>query len=215
MMTEYDPASLPGALCPSAVLPMSTKTYGQSRVRARRGRPRHPPRRVPHAARPVGLGQDDDADDARRLRAARPRQHPSRRRGRHAPAAAQARHRHGVPELRAVPAHERRARTSPSRCACAASPRAEIAPTRRRRRWNGAAAAATATAASRSCPAASSSAWRWPARIVFEPQLLLMDEPLSRARQAAARAHADRAAAACTTGSASPSSTSRTTSARR
>ena len=47
-----------------------------------RPRSRHRARRVPDAARPLGLGQDDDADDARRLRAADRGRDPARRHSR-------------------------------------------------------------------------------------------------------------------------------------
>ena len=62
--------------------------------------------RVPDPARSLGIGQDDDPDDARRLRDADPRRDRPRRPADRQPASPQARHRHGVPELRAVPAHD-------------------------------------------------------------------------------------------------------------
>ena len=53
------------------------------RRRRRRRRPRHARGRVPLDARAVGLGQDDDAADDRRLRAADGRADRAPRRGRH------------------------------------------------------------------------------------------------------------------------------------
>ena len=63
-------------------------------------------RGIPDAARPVGVGQDHAAADDLRPDAAQQRRAVARRRRRHADAARQARHRHGVPELCAVPAHD-------------------------------------------------------------------------------------------------------------
>ena len=78
----------------------------------RRGRGRPPrsrdrARRVLHAARAVGLGQDDDAAADRRLRAAGRRPDLARRRGRGAQAAVRARRQHRLPGLRALPTHDR------------------------------------------------------------------------------------------------------------
>ena len=68
-----------------------------------------PARRVLRAARPVGLREDDDAADGRRLRGPdRGQGLPRRRRGHPAPAL-QARRQHRLPVLRAVPAPLRRA----------------------------------------------------------------------------------------------------------
>ena len=66
------------------------------------------PRRVLHDARPVGLGQDDDAAADRRLRAPDAGAIAAQRRGRDAAAAVRARRQHGLPGLRALPAHDRR-----------------------------------------------------------------------------------------------------------
>ena len=57
---------------------------------------------------PVGLGQDDDAARDRRLRAGRLRARAAARRRRHRQPAVRAPAEHGLPGLRAVPAHERR-----------------------------------------------------------------------------------------------------------
>ena len=64
--------------------------------------------RVPDPARTVRLGKDHLPDDARRLRDRDPGRDPPRRPADQQRPAAPARYRHGVPELRAVPAHDRR-----------------------------------------------------------------------------------------------------------
>ena len=56
----------------------------------------------------VGLRQDDGAPDARGARGDQRRRDPDRRPGRERPDAEGARHRDGVPELRALPAHDGR-----------------------------------------------------------------------------------------------------------
>ena len=71
-------------------------------------RPRRPRRRVLLDARAVRVGQDDDAADDRRLRAADRRPDPAPRRGRHDRPAVRSRRQHGLPGLRPVPAHDRR-----------------------------------------------------------------------------------------------------------
>ncbi len=78
------------------------------RRRGRRRRSRRARRRVLLDARSVGLGQDDDAADDRRLRDADERPRPAPRRGRHEDAAVRPRREHGLPGLRPVPAHDRR-----------------------------------------------------------------------------------------------------------
>ena len=131
--------------------------------RRRRDRPRDRPRRVLHPARPVRVGEDDDAADGRGLRAAGRRQHPARRRGRVAAPAVRAAREHRVPGLRALPAHdgaaERRVRADgeegeEGRAACASR--------RARSRW--CAWAGTVAASRRSSRAASASASRSRAR---------------------------------------------------
>ena len=85
--------------------------------RRRPHRPRGARRRVLQPARPIGLRQDNDAADDRRLRAADlgPDRAPGR--GRHLAAAVQAQRQHGLPELRALPPpddlRERRVRPAP------------------------------------------------------------------------------------------------------
>ena len=64
---------------------------------------------------PSGLRQDDRAADGRRARGHQRRHRPDRRPRRQRPLAEGPRHRDGLPELRALPAPERRATTSRSR----------------------------------------------------------------------------------------------------
>ena len=82
---------------------------------------------------------------------------------------------HGLPELRAVPApgrdRERGVRAAPT-----ARARHRRAGRPRRSSWSSSGISPTASPAS--CPAASSSAWRWPARWSTDPAVLLLDEPL-------------------------------------
>ena len=78
--------------------------------RGRRGRRRQLRRRAPRvllAAGPERMRQDDDAADARRVRDADRGPHPGGGPRRLPPGAARAGHEHGVPALRAVPAHDR------------------------------------------------------------------------------------------------------------
>ena len=92
-------------------------------------------------------------------------------------AGAPARHRHGVPELRAVPAHDgRREPRVPAADARRARRRRSGRASRARSRW--CACRSCATASRRSSPAGSSSASRWRARSCTARKLVLMDEPL-------------------------------------
>ena len=113
---------------------------------------------------PVGLGQDDDPADDRRVRAAHggPGRAPRARRDR--PRPVRARRQHGVPGLRPVPAHDRRRerRATGSWSARSPSPSA----TRRvgRGARHGPPRRATRSASPRSSPAASASGSRSRAR---------------------------------------------------
>ena len=78
------------------------------RDRGRRRRPRGPPRRVRHAPRPIGFGQDDDAPYGGGLHGPERRLDRDRRQRHDAGPAVPPRRRHGVPELRVVPAHDGR-----------------------------------------------------------------------------------------------------------
>ena len=84
---------------------------------------------------------------------------------------------HGVPGLRAVPAPQcaRQRRLLADAQEGSARPSGTSRP-KRRSRWCGSPAMARASRAS--FPAGSGSAWRWPARIVNQPKVLLLDEPL-------------------------------------
>ena len=77
--------------------------------RAARRRPRDRAGRILRAARPVGLGQDDDAAHPRRPRDGERRPRADGRRRRDDAGARRARRRDGVPELRALSAHDGRA----------------------------------------------------------------------------------------------------------
>ena len=125
--------------------------------------PAHRARRVLLAPRAVGLRQDHDAADDRRLRAADRGRDPARRRADRRRPAVPPQRQHGLPALRAVPAHERR----PER-------RLRPAPAEGRQGRRGAPGrrgararpprAATSGAGPGSCRAASSSASRSPGR---------------------------------------------------
>ena len=101
-----------------------------------------------------------------------------RRDGGERPRAERAQHRHGVSELRALPAYDGRREHGLCAASCAASPRAEIE-TRGRRGRDPWARASCSTACPRSSRAASASAWRWAAPSSANPQVFLFDEPLS------------------------------------
>ena len=79
-----------------------------------RDRPRDRRRRVLLDARAVGIGQDDDAAHDRRLRDADRGAHPAARQGRDRRPALRSRREHRLPGLRALPAHDGRARTWPT-----------------------------------------------------------------------------------------------------
>ena len=181
--------------------------------RARRRVPQCRRRRVRLAARPLRLRQDHAARHSRRLHPAVVRLDPLRRPRRHLHAAAQARHRRRVPELRAVSAHERRRerRLSVARAPAAES---ELAGQGARGARDGRPCrlrgARHRAALRRPAPARGAGA-RHDLRAAPDPD----GRAAFRARQAAARIHADRAARRCTSASAPPSSTSPTTSARR
>ena len=72
-----------------------------------RSRPRGRGGRVRRLRRPVRLRKDDGAADGRRPRDGHVREREDRRSGRERPPPEGPRHRHGLPELRAVPAHDR------------------------------------------------------------------------------------------------------------
>jgi hypothetical protein len=134
--------------------------------------------RVPDPGRPLGLRQEHAAEHDRGL------DHPTQgsihigdRDVTHALPQGP-RHRDGVPELRALPQHERGAehRLRPGD-AQGAQGRARSAGAARGR--DAADRAPAGPQARRSCPAASASAWPWAGRWRATPALFLFDEPLS------------------------------------
>ena len=128
--------SAAGRAAAMAQLQHRSRRQGSRRhARPRRRVARRRRRRAARAGRPVGLRQVDAAALHRRPRGADARRHRHGRRRRHARRAARPRHRHGVPELRALSAPDACATTSPSasRCARRRRPRSRGASARRRR----------------------------------------------------------------------------------
>ncbi len=168
-----------------------------------------PARQLLRHARPVGLRQDHDAADDRRLREpdVGPRL-PRRRRG-HQPAALQARRQHRLPVLRAVPAperrEERRVRPRAQEGLQGRGPQARVRRARARparRTWP--------SASPRSSPAASSSASRSPARWSTVPARCCSTSRSARSTCACASSSRSSSSGSSRT-SGSPSCTSRTT----
>ena len=135
---------------------------GQRGARRRRARPAHHRWRADGARRSVRVGKDDRPADARRPRGARRRRDLHRRARRHLRPAEEARRLDGLPELRALPVHDR-------------GPEHRLPAEDREGRRRGASARARGRRDARtsprsssgdpaSCPAASASAWRWGAR---------------------------------------------------
>ena len=88
------------------------------------------------------------------------------------------RHRDGVPELRAVPAHERRREHGlRAEAQGRVEGRADEEGPRGRRPCS--TSSTSSTASRRRCPVVSASASRWAARSCASPRVFLMDEPLS------------------------------------
>jgi len=125
-------------------------------VRVRRGD-------AQRAARTFGLRQVDDAAFDRRSRSERRRPHLHRQSRRDGTAAGGALDRDGVPELRAVPAPERR-REHPVRVAGAQGRSCGTRNASGAGRGPARTHACSLRASHRNCPAASSSAWRSGAR---------------------------------------------------
>ena len=134
------------------------------RHRGREGHePRHRGRRVHDPRRPVRLREVDGAADDRRARGHHRRRPVDRRRARQRARAARPRHRDGLPELRAVPAHDR-AREHGLRAEAREGRPGGDRPQGRRGRADPRPHRAPRPQARRTSPAASASAWRWAAR---------------------------------------------------
>ena len=179
-----------------------TKRFGAVDGRRRR-RSRDRARRAVRPAGRLGLRQDHAAAPAGGLRDARRGPHPDRRPGHDRRAAASAAGQHDVPVLRPVPAHgrggERRLRAAPRG-------RGQGRDRHARRRGAGAGAARRTmrTRSPRSSPAASASAWRWPARWSSGPSSCCSTSRWPRSTASCARARAS-SWCACRSSSASPS----------
>ena len=134
------------------------------RLRGRQGAgPRHRRRRVRDPRRPVGLREVDGAADDRRARGHHRRRAADRRRRGQRQGAEGPRHRDGVPELRALPAHDR-ARQHGLRAQAREGAQGGDQQEGRRGRAHPRPRRSTSTASRRTCPAASASAWPWAAR---------------------------------------------------
>ena len=155
-----------------------TKVYPDGTQRRHRPRPRGGERRVRRLRRPVGLRQDDGAADDRRARDDHLRARADRRPRRQRPAAEGPRHRDGLPELRALPAHER-GQEHGLRAQDARAPARRDRPPGRR---GGARSSASRTSLHKKPRTLSGGQRQRVAMgraIVRNPQAFLMDEPLS------------------------------------
>ena len=188
------------------------KTFGAA-DRGAEVRPRGRARRVRLLPRPIGCGKTTTLRMVAGFETPTAGLDPDRRPGRHRPAPEPAQCRHGVPVLCAVPQHdggrERRLRPQGRQAAGGGDRGAGRGDAEARsscRTW----AAAIPT----SSPAASSSAWRWPARSPSSRRCCCWT---SRCRRSTPRSasRCARRSARCSASSASPRSTSRTTRKKR
>ena len=172
-------------------------------------------RRVLLDARAVRLGQDHGAAPDRRLRAAH-RRHASSSagRGRHRPRAVRPRRQHGLPGLRALPAHDRRAERRVRPAGARGRARRSARRARREALGDGAARAASATAARTSSPAASASGSPSPAPSSTGPRCCCSTSRSARSTSSCAR-RCRSSSRRSSARSASPSSSSPTTRRRR
>ena len=183
----------------SAATPTSGSTGSSKRFddvdRGGRALARDRARRVLHAARPVGLRQDDDAADDRRLRGADRGHDLPRRARRHRAAALQARRQHRLPELRALPAPHRSSRTSPSASRRKGVDRAELRSAGRRRRSSSSASPGTSKRKPRQLSGGQQQRVALARALVNQPARAAARRAARRARPEAAQADAARAEA--------------------
>ena len=188
---------------------------------ARRGRPRRSRASTSTIAEgeffsllgPSGCGKTTTHADDRRLRGADRRAGLPARPGRHRRPAEQARRQHGLPVLRAVPAHERLENVAFGLRRKGVA-KAEITPPGRRDAGDRRPRPAGRSAGRASCPAASSSGSRWPGRWSTGRARCCSTSRSARSTSSCAR-RCRSSSSASSARSASRSSTSRTTRTRR
>ena len=182
--------------------------------------PRHPRSQSRHrrsgvlgARRPVGLRQVDGAAHGGRARDDHRRRDEDRRPRRQRRAAEGPRHRHGLPELRAVPAHDR-GRQHRVRAEAGPGAQGRDQAARDARRRTSSSSSSTSTASRASCRVASASAWRWVERSCASRRRSSWTSRCRTSTPSCACRCAPRSPA-CSATSVSPPSTSPTTRSRR